>query len=534
MPSKVPRKRLSNTKRRRALAEDSHSSSDDEDFKLEEKRVSLTSATIFGDDGTEDPVSEDYEGTLNKRLKEIDIQAIGGRFSSKDQIPKDPDLLQKITEASNIEDRIALAFSLPRQLESRDGQWICPTPKCDFVTSKIESLYTHIAMSKTRHEELKPVIRQSFCRPCRRFCKNPAGVLAHEVSHSQQAGCYERDRLTRLLRISDVADDHRTHLSPAASNRKSQKRRRLLQSVRRPEAGSHEQRRGKSTRNRNFLPRRKRAESSLTITPSLSPKETGSPVSQGSPPCEASQHAEGSPSDESAINPNTTQDFYPLDPELYQGSMTRRDPSPIDSEVSNRSEQENILASPRLLPLSLSSGARSLSYPFNSSTEHFVKDDNYDICPGTDSPSTFTPPTSPTVMILAPDDVPLCDAYFEELLRPLQEHMADEAILDQDSKAGSPFEFLPDHDDGQLLEHRMISAHINAARSHRSDAYPWRSIDGPNQTLPTYTQGLDHGILVSTPVSNEEFLMDLDFSESDREEPGNKVLLWPAVNTVEE
>ena len=534
MPSKIPRKRLRNIQSRRALVEDIYTSSDGEDFNPEEKRVSLTTPTVFGDDGTEGPVSEDYEGTLNKRLKEIDIQACGGRFSSKDQIPKDPELLRKITEASKIEDRIALAFSLPRQLGSKDGQWICPTPKCDFITSKIETLYSHIAMSKNRHNELKPVIRQSFCRPCRRFCKNPAGVLAHEVSHSQQAGCYERDRLTRLLRISDVADDHRTHSDSAASSRKTQKRKRLSQSVQRPVEILYEQHLRKSTRNRKVVPRRKRARSSMTTTPSSNPIETGSPASQGSSLCEESQYVEEDSSDGSGINPNTTPDLGPLDPELFQGVLSGHDPSPMDAEVSDRSASNNVSAPPGLLPLPLSSDVTSSSYPFNTSTQHFIDENNYDICPGTDSLNTFTPQTSPTLMILDHEDVPLCDAYFEELLRPLQEHLTDEAMLGQDNRAGSPFGFLPCHDVGHFPDHRFIPTHVSVDRSQGSNSCPWRSIDSPNQTLPTYAQEVEHRSLVTALVFYEGFTPDLDFSESDGEEPRYKVPLWPAVNSFEE
>ena len=162
----------------------SNSSEDEAPLKPIKQQGRIIPLDTFDDDDSDIPAVNEYTGTLNKRLKELDIQACGGRYSSKDQVPKDSKFFDKISRATGIEDKPVLVFGLPRQLNLQNGDWLCPGRQCGHRVSKIENLYAHIAASKSGHEYLKPVIRQSFCRPCLQFCKNPAGVLAHEMSHA--------------------------------------------------------------------------------------------------------------------------------------------------------------------------------------------------------------------------------------------------------------------------------------------------------------------------------------------------------------
>lgn len=186
----------------------SNSSEDEAPLKPIKQQGRVIPLDTFDDDDSDIPAVDECTGTLNKRLKELDIQACGGRYSSKDQVPKDSKFFDKISMATGIEDKLVLVFGLPRQFNSQNGDWLCPGRQCGHRVSKIENLYAlHIAASKSGHEYLKPVIRQSFFRPCRQFYKNPASMLAHEMSHAPQSDCYERNRLIRMLRILDIGED---------------------------------------------------------------------------------------------------------------------------------------------------------------------------------------------------------------------------------------------------------------------------------------------------------------------------------------
>ena len=530
--------------------------SDDDEAVVKPIRNRRDSVIIdtFEDDDLEIPVLKEYDGPLNRRLKEIDIKACGGRYSSKDQVPKDRDFFRKITKATGIEDRLELAFALPRQLSSIDGDWLCPGQLCKHRAPKIENLYAHIATSKEDHENLKPVIRQSFCRPCRQFCKNPAGVLAHEMSHSIESEGYERQRLNRLLRINDTEEaDYR-----AISTRKKPRQghdsglETVSESV--AVAATITEKRKRSTgptrethRKKRALPHRNARTNACPIPNTNWPpgKLDQRRNANQSPELYGGEHSK-SESDFSDRTATSDKSETPSDGALsdfwtFAGSEEHRLSTSTASLPSNDIELTAFLDDLKRLDSNSTSAAELEDHCIDrgsaiTTTEQQVRNILDETRPSPDrgflSPGFGPAPNEPDPIsldhgpLLEPETIP--GSYFEDLLNPLIEHLADENVPSQGYGDFADFEqpALPSYtstfDSEALWSESWIPRFEYPENVQQEDPMPWRTTDGGCMTLPSFVQdlegndGFDQGLLF--PLCEEDTRFRLECP--DNEEPG--------------
>ena len=493
------------------------------------------SADVFEDDDYEIPSQSDYNGTLNKRLKEIDVEACGGRYGSKDRVPKDPYFFSRVTGAADIKDKLLLAFRLPRELESWDGQWICPGRRCDVTASKIENLYLHIAHSDAGHEELKPVVRQSFCRPCRQFCKNPAGVLAHEMSHSVESGCYERRRLTRLLRI--LGDDQFESHPPCKRKKEEKKQDSDDNRVRKivSRSRSFGRRRGRSRRASQSAPRRQRRPVSEYPVPSA---DTGTIYRSGSLP--------GRPYhdvlERYLKDPNPKADGGV--PQALPGEPTTVTWSVPAQEVSDTAlDPELLISAPSPQPPKHRKGS---VIPKSSAIKEnaFVDKDSADTTVQDEVRTMFCGRTASTVTDLLHSGEADPRSCFDEMLRPVADYIVDQRSTMQpcEDDVGFNESAAPFYLSSGVSWDKTSTCDSGPSRQvSRHESSPWRMSGSRHATLPSYARDFDdHKQDQDLDVSRRQMASAQDsLCENELNEHGClesednvSVLTWPAVNTI--
>ena len=569
------------TSRRLSRKERALTESEVEDSPISEDKVPLKPVKSRGkvvplypfddDDDDEIPALHEYTGTLNKRLKELDIQACGGRYSSKDQVPKDPAFFAKITRAIGIEDRLVLAFGLPRQLSSKDGYWLCPSRQCEYVAPKIENLYAHIAASEVEHEGLKPVIRQSFCRPCRQFCKNPAGVLAHEMSHSAQSDCYERNRLTRLLRVLDDEEDAyrsfpirrsvtRKHILELGANTSTKAPTRKRKRPGKSPKATNRQRRAAPSKNPGLQRRREPTPSrvlrftrwrSRSNSNSEQNDDQGSSFISNTPePCVTSEDPEPSSDGPRSVSPSASR-TAPAHTFINVDDVPSNHSPTLSFILSEKSENLDLLA---------------------KSTEPFVDNDSVDATAEAEVRNIFrgitsSPEFGPLSPKIGPSSRehgprspgsghgpsskseyrPHLEPCLEELLLPVSEYLADQNssnqgygdIADLENPSAIPSYIITET--GTPWREPSTSVFEYPEIGQYDTPSPWRAVESSQMTLPSFYHDI-----VGSSNAYEDLLSSCcnegiaDFSESDLDGHKNRqreeyspVPLWSTVNSIE-